>query len=221
MLTVVICTDQPVLEIGLRKVLESAADLTVAECCRTFPDVQRIAASRQPNLLIYGLRPDANSLAALRAAAPNTAIVLWGAEFPTDLAHHAVELGVRSFLSSTSEPDTVRDCLRVSAGGEMWMERSLSISMLHSRPPRLSKRQTELVRMLTQGLRNKEIAARLGISEGTVKSYLTVLFEKVGAKDRFELALFGLKNLSSLTEPVPKHSPAHQPAIGTTKRTVA
>jgi two-component system nitrate/nitrite response regulator NarP len=59
----------------------------------------------------------------------------------------------------------------------------------------LSKRQSELVGLLTQGLKNKEIGAALGISEGTVKAYLTTLYEKVGARDRFELALFGLKNM--------------------------
>jgi DNA-binding CsgD family transcriptional regulator len=64
----------------------------------------------------------------------------------------------------------------------------------------LSKRQSELVGLLTQGLKNKEIASALGISEGTVKAYLTTLYEKVGARDRFELALFGLKNLGGRRE---------------------
>jgi DNA-binding CsgD family transcriptional regulator len=64
----------------------------------------------------------------------------------------------------------------------------------------LSRRQSELVGLLTQGLKNKEIAAALGISEGTVKAYLTTLYEKVGARDRFDLALFGLKNLGGRRE---------------------
>lgn len=51
--------------------------------------------------------------------------------------------------------------------------------------------------MLAQGLRNKELAYRLGITEGTVKVYLSHLYEKVGANDRFELALLALKNLAT------------------------
>jgi len=66
--------------------------------------------------------------------------------------------------------------------------------LLNSPPVHLSRRQSQLVGLLVQGLKNKEIATSLGISEGTVKAYLTTLFEKVGAKDRFELALYGLKN---------------------------
>src|SRR5271170_8403815 len=82
------------------------------------------------------------------------------------------------------------------------MEGSLTMNLLHNRPVSLSKRQSELVGLLTQGLKNKEIAAALGISEGTVKAYLTTLFEKVGAKDRFELALFGMRNLGNVHEAV-------------------
>jgi hypothetical protein len=59
------------------------------------------------------------------------------------------------------------------------------------------------VSLLSQGLKNKEIATTLMISEGTVKVYLSRLFQKVGVKDRFELALFGLKNLS--TGQLPAH----------------
>ncbi len=59
-----------------------------------------------------------------------------------------------------------------------------------------------MVSLLSQGLKNKEIATTLMISEGTVKVYLSRLFQKVGVKDRFELALFGLKNLTTGQLPV-------------------
>ena len=111
-----------------------------------------------------------------------------------------MEMGVRGFLSSTSSAETIRECLRFSATGQTWMERALSNSMLNSPPVRLSRRQGQLLGLLVQGLKNREIATSLGISEGTVKAYLTILFEKVGARDRFELALFGLKNLRNVRE---------------------
>jgi two-component system nitrate/nitrite response regulator NarL len=85
------------------------------------------------------------------------------------------------------------------------MERSLSTNLLNRRPLSLSRRQSQLLSLLVQGLKNKEIAASLGISEGTVKAYLTTLFEKVGAKDRFELALFGLKNHRNLEGTALRH----------------
>jgi DNA-binding CsgD family transcriptional regulator len=61
----------------------------------------------------------------------------------------------------------------------------------------LSQREGQLITLLSRGLKNKEIAFILQITEGTVKVYLSHLFQKVGVKDRFELALFGLKNLTA------------------------
>jgi len=107
-------------------------------------------------------------------------------------------MGVQGFLSTTASPDTMLECLRFAGSGEMWMERSLANTLLNSRPVALSRRQTQLLSLLVQGLKNREIASELGISEGTVKAYLTTLFEKVGARDRFELALYGLKNLRNV-----------------------
>jgi DNA-binding CsgD family transcriptional regulator len=60
----------------------------------------------------------------------------------------------------------------------------------------LTLREGQLVTLLAQGMKNKEIATALYLSEGTVKVYLSRLFQKTGAKDRFELALHGVKNLA-------------------------
>jgi DNA-binding CsgD family transcriptional regulator len=68
--------------------------------------------------------------------------------------------------------------------------------LLVTRRVALSPRERQLLGLLPQGLKNKEIAYKLGIAEGAVKVYLTRLFRKVGVNDRFELALFTLKNLS-------------------------
>ncbi len=138
-------------------------------------------------------------LAHLRRTFPNTAIVMMRREFSPEFAHLALDAGIRGFISSTAHPETLKDCLRKTGRGELWMENSLSMMLLEARPVRLSKRQSELIYLLAQGLKNKEIAGVLGISEGTVKAYLTALFEKMGAKDRFELALFGLKHLKHLS----------------------
>jgi DNA-binding CsgD family transcriptional regulator len=79
----------------------------------------------------------------------------------------------------------------------------------------LTQREGQLVSLLSQGLKNKEIATTLMISEGTVKVYLSRLFQKVGVKDRFELALFGLKNLTTGQIPVgdKSHRPSAMPGL--------
>jgi DNA-binding NarL/FixJ family response regulator len=197
---VVAFTDEPIVEIGLRALLEADAEFDLVCVCRSRADFISAAERLKPHLLLYGLGLDSNlSMAAeLRQLSAQAALVVWGRDVPVELAHQAIELGVRGFVCPSAQPETFKECMRAAASGELWMEKSLTMRLLNNRPIRLSRRQTQLVGLLVQGLKNKEIATSLGISEGTVKAYLTTLFEKVGAKDRFELALFGLKNLRHL-----------------------
>jgi len=114
-------------------------------------------------------------------------------------------LGVRGILRKNLPAELQVKCLRKVSEGELWFEKALTDSFLAVKRVVLSPREGQLITLLAHGLKNKEIAFELGISEGTVKVYLSRLFQKVGAKDRFELALFGLKNLTSPQAEKPSH----------------
>jgi DNA-binding CsgD family transcriptional regulator len=88
------------------------------------------------------------------------------------------------------------------AEGGLWFEEALKASFHSVRTVSLTKRESQLVSLLAQGLKNKEIASTLFISEGTVKVYLSRLFHKLGVKDRFELALYGLRNMPTGEGPI-------------------
>jgi two-component system nitrate/nitrite response regulator NarL len=201
-LSVLVSTDEPMVEVGVRTLLASDTEFNLLEVCRSHSELLQAASKLQPNVIVCGLsrETELNGIRELQRMARSAHIVMWARELSTELAHQAVETGVRGFLSTTASPEHFRECLLTAARGELWMESSLTMNLLNNRPVSLSKRQSELVGLLTQGLKNKEIATALGISEGTVKAYLTTLYEKVGARDRFELALFGLKNLGGRRE---------------------
>jgi DNA-binding NarL/FixJ family response regulator len=196
MKTVLVSTDEPLVEIGINTLLGSDPDFNLLGVSKTHQDLVAASQLHQPDVIVCGLshETDLRSIRELQTVAPSSAIVLWAREVSAEMAHQAVEQGVRGFLSTTATPEHFRECLSISARGDTWMERALTMNLLHNRPIKLSKRQSELVDLLVQGLKNKEIAATLGISEGTVKAYLSTLYEKVGARDRFDLALFGLRN---------------------------
>jgi two-component system response regulator DesR len=97
-------------------------------------------------------------------------------------------LGVRGILRKTLPTELQVKCLQKVQAGELWFEKALTDSFLCARRVALTQREGQLVSLLSQGLKNKEIATTLMISEGTVKVYLSRLFQKVGVKDRFELA---------------------------------
>jgi len=201
-LTILAFADEPVLQIGLASVIANDPGFRMVGASATVAQLASVSQQHQPHVILYSLSldPELTQVSVVRRASPESAIVLWAREFSTELAHQAMEMGVQGFLSTTAAPDTMLECLRFAATGEMWMERSLANLLLHSRPVALSRRQTQLLGLLVQGLKNREIAAEMGISEGTVKAYLTTLFEKVGARDRFELALYGLKTLRNVRE---------------------
>ena len=199
--TVIVATDEPIVEIGIRALFadkhatETRFELLSIE--KTHQATLCAMAIARPSVVVYGLavETDLNAVRELLRASPETSLVLWTRGMSTEIAHQAVSMGVRGFLSTHSTAERFQECVEVASRGELWMEQTLTMSLLNSRPVRLSKRQSQLVQLLVQGLKNKEIAAALGISEGTVKAYLTTLFEKVGARDRFELALFGLRTV--------------------------
>jgi len=199
-LSVLAFADEPVLQIGLQSVLAGAPGFRIAGVYATAAHLAGAAQQYQPQVILYSLSldPELAQVNSVRRASPDSAIILWARDFTGELAHQALDMGIQGFLSTTAGPDTMLECLRFAGTGEMWMERSLANTLLNSRPVALSRRQTQLLSLLVQGLKNREIATELGISEGTVKAYLTTLFEKVGARDRFELALYGLKNLRNV-----------------------
>ncbi len=76
-------------------------------------------------------------------------------------------------------------CVRKVHAGELWFEKALTQTFLSGRTVKVSRRESELINLVSQGLKNKEIATVMGVTEGTVKVYLSRLFGKIGARDRF------------------------------------
>jgi DNA-binding NarL/FixJ family response regulator len=152
----------------------------------------------KPDILLVELTADVTFavLSGLREAVSTSRIVLWVHEISIELALQSMSLGVRGILRRTLPVDTLVQCLMRVNEGELWFEKSLTDSIMTARSYSLTRREGQLVALLCQGLKNKEIAYQLSISEGTVKVYMSRLFQKLGVKDRFELALYGLKNLA-------------------------
>jgi DNA-binding NarL/FixJ family response regulator len=199
-------TDEPVLANGLADVIKEEAGLTLVSVFDTLSGIISKLEVLKPDVLLIDLTPEVTFgvLTELRHAIPECSIVLWVRSISKELAYQAMEIGVRGILRKTSPQDIMIKCLQKVAEGDLWFEKTLTASFLGSKAVTLTKRERQLVNLLAQGLKNKEIASMLFISEGTVKVYLSRLFHKVGVKDRFELALYGLKNLEnpSLRQPL-------------------
>ncbi len=198
MASVLLCSDEPVLAEGLARTLSGSEALEMVSYCPGMDGLKAQMETLQPDLLLVDLTAGITFgvLSGLHEAVSQAKIVLWVHSISTELALQAMSLGVRGILRKTLSTDTLLRCLMRVNEGELWFEKALTDSIMSARRYSLTRREGQLVSLLSQGLKNKEIATALNISEGTVKVYLSRLFQKLGVKDRFELALYGLKNLT-------------------------
>jgi two-component system, NarL family, nitrate/nitrite response regulator NarL len=199
MTRILLYSDEPILAKGLESVLRQVDGFDLLPTCTSVAGVMETVAQGSPDLVLLDLTSEITFavLTEMKHALGNSKIVLWVNNISTELAFQAMGLGVRGILRRTLPTDLQVKCLQKVQAGELWFEKALTDSFLCARRVALTQREGQLVSLLSQGLKNKEIATTLMISEGTVKVYLSRLFQKVGVKDRFELALFGLKNLTT------------------------
>jgi DNA-binding NarL/FixJ family response regulator len=199
MTRILLYSGEPILAKGLESVLRQVEGLELLPSCGTLAGMMEQMAQCAPDLVLMDLTEEVTFavLSDIKHATTNLKIVLWVNSISTELAFQAMSLGVRGILRKTLPAELQVKCLQKVQAGELWFEKALTDSFLTARRVALTRREGQLVGLLSQGLKNKEIATALNISEGTVKVYLSRLFEKVGAKDRFELALFGLRNLTT------------------------
>jgi DNA-binding NarL/FixJ family response regulator len=199
MTRIVLYSDQPILAVGLQSVLHSAEGFELTAVSGSVPALMEQLATVEADIILLDLTAEITFgvLSELKSAMLNSKVVLWVNYISTELAFQSMGLGVRGILRKTLPADLQVKCLQKVQAGELWFEKALTDSFLTAKRVVLTHREGQLVGLLSQGLKNKEIASTLLISEGTVKVYLSRLFQKVGVKDRFELALFGLKNLAT------------------------
>ena len=164
-------------------------------------------ANQVPDLAVLDLTPALtfSALHDLQSLAPQCKLILWTHSLSGTLALQALTIGVRGILRKTLSLEAHRQCLHRVYSGGFWFEKSVTDSLRDARRVSLTRRESQLVSMLARGLTNREISAELGVKEGTVKVYLSHLFQKSGAKDRLDLAIHGLKNLSMAG--IAAHSP--------------
>ena len=112
-----------------------------------------------------------------------------------ELAFQMMTAGIRGVIRKSMSIAAHRDALRSLAQGGTVFDQNLVAKFFSQQRRVLTRREQQLIAELARGSKNKEIAYNLGISEGTVKVYLSRLCAKVGAKDRLELALYGIRNL--------------------------
>jgi DNA-binding NarL/FixJ family response regulator len=192
-------TQQPFIARGLAAALEADASLALVVCRDTLAGIIESLGSVQADVLVVYVTSGFSlaDLREIRTADRDCQIVLWGQELGGEFAYQAMQLGIRGILPDTLGIDGFLTALQDVHRGVLCFERDFMENVLAQKRITLTAREGQLVALVAQGLKNKEIAFQLGITEGTVKVYLFKLFKKLGVNDRLDLALYGLRNLFS------------------------
>jgi two-component system, NarL family, nitrate/nitrite response regulator NarL len=198
--TVVVCDTQPITAEGLRTLLAPAGDLEFRAALNSLETATQLVAARPPDVVVvdkgFGMRIVLDWIHDLKLADAAPAVMAWGVSMTEAEALRLLQAGAKGIVRKTANLDSILNCLRTVASGKSWMEDSVfRDSARPERYPRseLTPREHQVLEMVEQGFKNKEIALELGIRPGTVKIHLKHIFEKTGVRGRYGLAISGLK----------------------------
>ncbi len=201
-ISLVVADDHPLILDGLRSLFRQEADFDVVAECSNGAQALEAARRHAPDLLVLDLRmKDGDGLDVLRSIAKEalpTRVVVLTAALDEDQVVEAIRLGAKGIVLKEMAPRLLVQCIReVHAGGE-WLDIApvgRALGQLLSREANeqalnLTDREREVIRFVSRGLQNKDIASRLGISEGTVKIHVHHIYAKLGLSNRVALAVF-------------------------------
>jgi len=199
--TISICDSQPIAAEGLRCLLKSSEELEFAQFSESLTQVSALVATSKCDLLIldkaFGLQAVMEAIVALRHLPKPVGVIVWGTAMTEAEALRLLQVGARGILRKSASLALISSCFRAVASGTSWMEDGVFRETQRAeRYPRseLTPREQQVLELVEQGFKNREIALELGIRPGTVKIHLKHIFEKTGVRGRFGLALNGLKD---------------------------
>lgn len=203
-----ICDDHPIVLAGLESLFRLEPDFQIVARCVNGEEALAAVRQHNPDVLVLDLHiPRGDGLEILRVLRSEklpTKVVMLTAELEEDEIVEALRLGVRGVVLKELAPQLLVECIRKVQAGEQWLDKQLSNWALEALLRResagragsgvLSPREIEIVRMVVGGLRNRELAERLGVSEGTIKIHLHNIYKKLKVHSRLELVLHAQAN---------------------------
>jgi len=206
---VIVADTQAIFRAGLRKIFALEDDIRVVGQAETLGQTQSAVAKFSADVLIFesALAPNpVEAVAEMLRQNPRLRIVVVTPGPDEELTLDLFRRGAHGIVSREVEPELMVDCLRKVVAGETWLDQQAIHWVMeayrnqHNRAPgarpkvQLTPKETLIVSCVTQGMKNKEIALRVGTTEQVVKNYLRKVYDKLGVADRLELALYCLNH---------------------------
>ena len=205
MISVVLVDDHRVVVEGLRLLLDAYSDIEVVGEASDGAAGAQLTAQLAPDVVLMDLAmPGTDGVASTRLISdqsPNSAVIILTTFADREGILASLDAGAVGYLMKDIEPDTLHQAIIAAATGGSPIDPRVARTLIDARtrstpaPTRLTEKQTEVLALVAEGLPNRSIARRLDISEKTVKTHLTHIFQTLGVADRVQAALWAQENL--------------------------
>lgn len=199
MINIVIADDHPIVLAGLGQLIRGEAGMQVLATCVNGTEALQAVRTRRPDVLLLDINmPKLDGFGVLRTLTServDVRTIVLTAEMDSAAVAEARLAGARGVVLKELSPQHVLDCIRRVHSGTDWVEclgrphDATGDGEQEHATNELTPRERELAMLVASGLRNREIATRLGISEGTAKLHLYNVYKKLGVSSRVELAI--------------------------------
>jgi two-component system NarL family response regulator len=196
---VLIVDDHRVVRVGLRAIIDAEADMEVVAEAGDGPAALAAYAEHKPDITLLDLRlpgmTGAELIRALRKSDPEAKIIVLTSYDADEDVYRAVQAGARGYLLKGTLPDGVLEAAirKVNQGQRLLAPEAAARLADRLTSPSLTPREVAVLELVAKGKSNKEIGVVLSLAEGTVKTHLKRIFEKLGVSDRTEAALLAVQ----------------------------
>ena len=197
MTRVLLVDDHPMIGAALEMLLRGSSYELLGRA-RSVAEANRAIPREKPDLILLDVNlPDGTGLEILRRLSRSRArprVILLTAGMDESQLLTAADLRPEGMVLKTSDPGLLTEAMDAVAAGNRWIDPEIADRTRRAQEradstPALTRRERELIELVRQGLRNRDIATELGVTEGTVKVYLHAIFDKLQVENRTELAL--------------------------------
>ncbi len=209
---VVIVDDHTLFREGLRTILEMEDDIEVVADAENAEDIVELVWQTKPDVLLLDIRmPQGSGLDAVPAVlriSPRTQVLVLTASDEKEEHVRAFRLGAKGVVLKDSARQTLMQAIHTVCAGQVWVDARMTGTLVEELAQLgpdssavvtrdengLTEREREIVRLVATGQKNREVGATLSISERTVKTHLTNIFQKLGVRDRVALVMYALRH---------------------------
>jgi DNA-binding NarL/FixJ family response regulator len=203
-----IVDDHPMLLNGLRQALSEHSNLTLVGAATTGAEALELASELKPDLVVMDIHlPDLNGIEATRQILnkqPSVKVIIFSRDPSHTLVQEALQAGAKGYVLKRGSVKELIDAIAAVMSGEIYLSAKVSagivedyqkrlLATVEPAKPKLSAREKQLLRLIAEGRRNKEIATEMNLSANSIETYRARLMKKVGYRNSAELVRFAVR----------------------------